>query len=48
MMLQDGSLLDFPRSPTKGPLGKKMVIKAKELEPCKAMESRCVLVGERP
>lgn len=45
-MLQNGSLLDCSRSDAKDPFGKEMVIKAEELESCKALGFRCGLMGK--
>ena len=42
MMLQDGS----PRNDVKGPPRKEIMIKAKEMEPSKAMELSCDSMGE--
>lgn len=47
MMLQDGDLLDFLGNIAKDPLGKEMVIRAKELEPSKVVGPRCVSIGEK-
>lgn len=47
MMCQDDSLLDFLGSDMKGPLCKEMVVNTKEMEPSKAMECSCDMVGEK-
>lgn len=39
-------MLDFLGNVAKDPLGKKMVIRAKELEPFKVVGPRCVSIGE--
>lgn len=40
------SLLDFPRNAAKGSSCKETVVRVEEMEPFKAMESSCDLVGE--
>ena len=45
MLLKDGSVLELSRSFMKDPSGKELVVRAKELEPYKAMELTCDLRG---
>lgn len=45
-MLQGGSLLDLAGSVVKGPTHKKIVVRAEEMEPSKAMGFCCDSVGE--
>ena len=41
-------MLDFLGSVAKSPLVKEMVVRVEELEPSKAIESKCVSMGEVP